>query len=406
MNDHILKVICVTDNFGDGQRIVGARIVYDTEIDGSWISAADYWVKDRNITEISVDGCVVSLKLNLRDRQAAIVPAPGAPRRLDSPPELKRSLPKGGPPGGIPAASRMPRELVLRQVGDVKTAAGEILPPNEADIISVEAEEPIIDTFKQFEYKGIPYNLYIPEQYGENVSLPLVMFIHDAGPCGPEPELTLSQGCGAINFAREEFQDEHPCFVLAPQIDRKIKLTTDGFQASAELEIIKELLDDVVEKWNIDKKRIYTTGQSMGCMASCELNVRYPKYFAASLLVAGQWSPEKMAEKCGKCKMWILVSEHDARAFPGMNAVTEALEEAGTAIGRYRWDAKLSPEELDDCVREAMKDPETIKYTVFNGSTVVPPWEVDSPGSNHTSTWNVVYQIKELKNWLFTNANE
>lgn len=190
--------------------------------------------------------------------------------------------------------------------------------------------------------------------------------------------------------------------MLAPQISRGIHLTKDNFEVADELEVIKALIDDVADKYNVDKRRIYCTGQSMGCMAFCEMNIRYPEYFAASLLVAGQWSPEKMADKCTKCKFWILVSEHDARAFPGMNAVADALEEKGVVIGRYFWDGKLSDEEINILVGKAMRDDVDMRYTVFNGSTVVPPGTVDGPGSNHTSTWNRVYPIKGLKEWLFS----
>ena len=40
-----------------------------------------------------------------------------------------------------------------------------------------------------------------------------------------------------------------------------------------------------------DKNRIYGTGQSMGCMMLCELNIRYPGFFGGCFLVAGQWNP-------------------------------------------------------------------------------------------------------------------
>ena len=141
----------------------------------------------------------------------------------------------------------------------------------------------------------------------------------------------------------------------------------------------------------------------MGCMSSCELNVRYPDYFAASLLVAGQWSPEKMAANCTGCKFWILVSEHDARAFPGMNAVTE---EKGVKIGRYWWDGKESNEALTAKAYEAMKDDVQVRYTVFYGSSVVPANIWPHPGSNHTSTWNRVYPIKGVREWLFSNVKD
>ena len=407
MSSHILRVTCLTDNFPDGQKITGARLQYDRPIDGRWITPAAFWAKDHQITGITVDGDKVTLSFDIMQPVASLIPAPG-PRPSSDKPVINTPPkgPMGGPPRNLPAAERRAPVVEVAQISDIKAVDGTILPPDENTVISTEAYEPVVSDFEQAEYEGIPYNLYIPKEYDGTNSLPLVMFIHDAGPCGPDPKITLSQGSGAISFASPEWQAEHPCFVLAPQIDRKVHLTNDGFQASEELFTIKALLDDVVERYNVDKKRVYTTGQSMGCMASCELNIRYPDYFAASLLVAGQWSPERMAEQCTGCKFWILVSEHDAKAFPGMNAVTEALEGAGVKIGRYWWDAKESAEQLSEYAREAMKDDVPVRYTVFHGSSVVPAHRIDNPGTNHVCTWNVVYPIKGLREWLFSIAKD
>ena len=39
---------------------------------------------------------------------------------------------------------------------------------------------------------------------------------------------------------------------------------------------------------DIDMNRLYTTGQSMGCMTSLDRNSKYPDLFAASMFVSGQ----------------------------------------------------------------------------------------------------------------------
>gem|GEM_PF-5193299 len=55
--------------------------------------------------------------------------------------------------------------------------------------------------------------------------------------------------------------------------------------------------------------------------------MEHPDLFAACLLVSGQLDPEKCDALAGK-KLWIVVSEDDQRAFPGMNALTEYLKTA------------------------------------------------------------------------------
>ena len=400
MSERIKKVICLTDNFPDGQHITGAKIIYDTPLNYDQISPADFKVKGRRIIGFKCEGDTVTLSLDPCDEASLLIESPSN----DEPPKHRPPEPgkkDQGPPPNLPSAVRRPVKVEVLQKEPVFLADGSTVEPFDY-IESTESVEPVVSDFIQGEFNGIPYNLFIPKEYNGENALPLVNFIHDAGPCGPDPLITLSQGSGAISFAAPSWQEEHPCFVLAPQIDRKVRLTGPNNTCSPELDIIKELIDDIVERYHIDKKRIYTTGQSMGCMSSCEMNIRWPDFFAASLLVAGQWSPEKMAEKCTGCKFWILVSEHDARAFPGMNAVTQALEEKGVKIGHYWWDGKASDEELTEKAREAMKDDVQMRYTVFYGSTVVPANLWPHPGSNHTSTWNRVYPIKGLKEWLFS----
>jgi predicted peptidase len=222
---------------------------------------------------------------------------------------------------------------------------------------------------------------------------------------GSDARIALAQGIGAVVWSRPEEQKRHECFVLAPQVPGPT-ITNDEFEATEELEAIKNLLDYIVESYSIDENRIYGTGQSMGCMATCELNVRYPDLFAACLLVAGQWNPETMVQ-CVNKKFWITVAEGDEKAFPINNQVTENLEKAGAKIGRYRWDAKKSPEELDEDVKEALKDDCNIRYTVFEGNSVLPE-KVDPhlplPLQFHTNTWRVAYTIQGLRDWLLSET--
>lgn len=91
----------------------------------------------------------------------------------------------------------------------------------------------------------------------------------------------------------------------------------DEWNVDERLEDAKVALDNVLDLYSIDRNRIYTTGQSMGCMASIVLNIRYPDYFAASYLVAGQWD-ERNIPGLEKQKLWMLCSQGDAKAFPTM----------------------------------------------------------------------------------------
>ena len=402
MSENIKNVLCLTDNFPDGQKIVAADLEYDREIDESDLRCESFEVPGRNIVSVSADGRCITINLDPNDKAAYVIPQP-EPFKPGKGPGGPGGLPPKGPPK-LPEAFRPPVEVKVVQRGDVRCADGSVIHGSDAVHVSSRAVEPVIEDFRQFEFKGVGYNLYEPKTLEPGKHYPLVVFIHDAGPCGKDTRITLSQGNGAVSWASPAWQTENPCYVLAPQIPRDVKLTGGDFKVSDEIYILKEMIDHVAEHYSVDKNRIYATGQSMGCMAFCEMNILFPDYFAATLLVAGQWSPERMAEKCTACKFWILVSNHDERAFPGMNAVTEHMERAGAKIGRYIWDAKSSQEQFDTLVDEALKDDVNVRYTVFEGSSVVPADQDDNPATNHIYTWPVVYSIAALKRWLFSNS--
>ena len=140
----------------------------------------------------------------------------------------------------------------------------------------------------------------------------------------------------------------------------------------------------------------------MGCMSSCELMCAYPDYFAGALLVAGQWDPVRCGKAMHSQNLWILVSDHDRKAHPGMDAVTAAMEENGGKVARLLWDGSADEAVLNAAVSVALTEDANIRYTVFEGDTVVPSDEDANPGSNHVNTWRVAYQISALRDWLFT----
>ena len=96
---HIEKVICVTGNYPNGQRIEAAKVVYDTPIDVSKLSIGLFQVEGRTVIDVYAEGREVIIKLDPADKAAAIIPAP----------EFK-GPPPGGPRGpGGPKGPKAPR---------------------------------------------------------------------------------------------------------------------------------------------------------------------------------------------------------------------------------------------------------------------------------------------------------
>ena len=407
------KVICITGNFPTGQRIVAAKAVYDQAIDPSSVSAESYQVEGRTIREASVQENTVLLTLDEHEKNAAVFvlpdfkgPGPGGPGKPGGPGGPGKP---GGPgrPGGMPKAQMRPVEVKVAQVREIKTISGETLPGSGDFICSSEKIQPVVDDFVQGEYKGLPYNLFSPKNAENGKCYPLVVFVPDGGAAGEDVMITLAQGNGAVAWAEAAWQEKHPCYVLAPQPSFAFRFTNDEEEtATDKLFILKELIDHVAEQNAVDKARIYCTGQSGGGMCFAEMNIQFPKMFAAAMFVACQWNAARFAAACRDKKFWTLVSHDDAKAFPGWNAMMEALEQAGAKVGRYEWDAKESSEMLEAHARQAAADGCPIHYTVFSGSSVVPEDRAGNPMNNHHFTWPIAYGIDAVKEWIFAQSLE
>ncbi|MBD5211394.1 MAG: hypothetical protein HDS77_09085, partial [Bacteroidales bacterium] len=70
--------------------------------------------------------------------------------------------------------------------------------------------------FKQMEYtdsetgKSMKYNLYSPKTLEEGKTYPLVLFMADASTPGTDITRPLTQGYGALVWATDQWQAEHP----------------------------------------------------------------------------------------------------------------------------------------------------------------------------------------------------
>ena len=254
--------------------------------------------------------------------------------------------------------------------------------------------------FSQFTlaYEGhtLPYNLYVPDHMDH--PLPLVVFMHDMGSLSEEPDFTLRQGIGALVWADEKEQAKRPCFVLAPQYSEKS--AHDDYTVGWAAEATIQLIEYICSKCNIDKTRIYGTGQSMGTMMLCELLITHPRFFAGCFLTAGQWDPKRMAAIKNE-HVWIMVSEHDGRAFPIMGECMAAIEKAGGKVARGHVDAKADEETKARFCRDVIGQKANIQFTWLDGDSVLLPGAHIFPAVHHMSTWKWAYLFEPIRAWLF-----
>jgi len=321
-----------------------------------------------------------------------------------------KTLPKGrggpGKAGDIPTYDTVyrPARATIIQSGPVPSADGNLIAASDAKLATTKVENLIVDDFRQLEFsdpktgRTLGYNLYVPKAYDAGKSYPLVLFMHDAGATSDVTRTTLLQGLGAIVWASPEDQAERPCFVLAPQYAEII--ADDDSRTSTMLDTTIDLVKALAEEYSIDRNRLYATGQSGGCMMSIAMNIKYPDFFAASFLVAGQWDPQ-LVKPLAKKKLWILVSQDDDKAFPGENAITEVLEKEGSKISRAVWDGTWTAGRFRIAFDAIDAEGSPINYVTFRRGTVIPEGQSTAGASGHRNTWRIAYTIEPVREWIF-----
>lgn len=121
------------------------------------------------------------------------------------------------------------------------------------------------------------YLLFLPEGLSKKKQgWPLILFLHGAGERGDDLNQVRKHGPPKI----VEKQKDFPFIVVSPQCP-KDDWWTD------KVEVLINLLDDIVARYNVDTERIYLTGLSMGGYGSWALASDYPERFAAVAPICG-----------------------------------------------------------------------------------------------------------------------
>lgn len=412
--EHIVSASAIAEVVPGGQKLTKVSVEYDVEIDGEALEVTAYGVRGRQVTKAytssselgapEASGRFVILELNLEDKAAFTWEEIRMPR-----PKMPAAggAPAGGPPPRKNKIMRYSISAELAQCGPVKTVSGETIKADGHTFMTDKSRQPVVEDFKQLVFhndesgEDLKYCLYIPKGYDGTKAYPLVNYISDAGGCSDDHDYALIFTYGAVSFAQPDEQERHPSFVLVPQVPSGNPMTTDNFTCSPTLDSIVKLIDYIVSEYNIDTNRVYTTGQSMGCMASFEMLLRRNDLFAGALLVAGQWDPVRIGENLGDRNMWIIVSEGDLKAFPTNNAATAELEKNGHKVTRSYWSANMPEQEMNREKERLVALGNNIMYTVLDSETVVPGPEGRNGGAQHLGTWKCVYPWKPVHDWLF-----
>jgi predicted peptidase len=195
------------------------------------------------------------------------------------------------------------------------------------------------------------YVLFIPYDYKGDRPYPLILFLHGAGESGTDGEKPAKVGIGpAIRRQDKTF----PFITIFPQV-RKRGLAAwgpdspDGKRALA-------ILEEVEKEFQVDRKRVYLTGLSMGGYGTWTMATRYPDRWAAIAPICGGGDPSQ-AEKIKHLPCWCFHGDQD-RAVPVTRSrdMMKALWAAGghpnyteyPGVGHNSWDRAYATADLYD----------------------------------------------------------
>ena len=257
--------------------------------------------------------------------------------------------------------------------------------------------------FEQFSFTDdetgitLEYSLYIPEGYDESEEYPLVMFIPDSTGAGLSSSEIVENYYGAAIWASDEEQEKHPSFVLVPAYTGTV--TDDNWNASEQLDATVNLIRSLTGEYSIDENRLYTTGQSMGCMSSLYLNSRYPDLFAASIYVSGQWDISVL-DVLEEQTFFYITAGGDEKASGGQDEVMAMFDDDQVSYSFETWNAQDDQDVQNENTESMIAEGNAANMIRFETGSVLN----GGGGMEHMASFNYAYKLSAVRDWLFEQS--
>lgn len=195
------------------------------------------------------------------------------------------------------------------------------------------------------------YLLFLPEGYGQQEQdWPMILFLHGAGERGDDLQKVKKHGPPKIVDKRKDF----PFIVVSPQCPEDDWWTE-------KTDVLINLLDEIVAKYDVDEDRIYLTGLSMGGYGTWTLAWAYPERFAAIAPICGG-GKRFMARRLDSVPIW---------AFHGAK------------------DRVVPQRESEEMVKAVRASGGSAKLTIY-------------PDAGHDS-WTETYKNQKLYDWFLSH---
>ncbi|MEI8374077.1 MAG: prolyl oligopeptidase family serine peptidase [Planctomycetota bacterium] len=196
------------------------------------------------------------------------------------------------------------------------------------------------------------YLIYLPKDYDQKESWPVMLFLHGAGERGDNLDIVKKHGPPKLIDGGKQF----PLIVVSPQCPNG--QNWEPFKLSL-------LIDEITEKYKVDQDRIYVTGLSMGGYGTWALAAHSPNRFAAIVPICGGGDPSR-AKKIAHIPTWVFHGGKDTVVpFANSQKMVDTLEKNG---GNVKF--TIYPEAGHDSWTEAYDTPELYEWLLHQKRTV------------------------------------
>ena len=273
----------------------------------------------------------------------------------------------------------------------------------ELDTIPAGELEKARKSFKQYVYeknsKKIEYNFYIPENITKKDVYPLIVFISDKSLVGQGVTAPLYKTVGGPIWATDIVQKKHKSFILVPQYNETISTMEPK---SEYVNVTIGLIQEIQQKYNIDKKRIYGTGQSMGAMVTLYLLANNPDLYAAGLIVDGHWNISEL-HGLVNATFTYFAAEGDPNPYNGQNELKEYFEKNNVSYSNMsNVNATENVEILNKKAEKMYEKGNKRNFITYAKGTVLKPGM--SEKNEHMASFKYGFRIETVRDWLFNQS--
>lgn len=247
-------------------------------------------------------------------------------------------------------------------------ATPELPPPQTGVHLQATFQVPELIEGQAPSYGEMNYLLWFPEGYGQDrdEEWPLILFLHGAGGGVYDSKFVMSYGLPEVLYSGDQPED-FPFVVVSPQAP-----PNTAWWDEDTLPVLHALLDEVIDRYQVDPTRVYLTGLSAGGYGSWWLATAYPEKFAAMASVAGSGyrtaTPPTLEVVCklADVPVWAIHGAQDLISEPLAN--------------------KVQVMSLADCGGE-------VEWTLY-------------PDAGHGETYARAYRDPALYAWLLEHSKE